>query len=48
MAVVERILGGDRGEKRFNLEVPGEERYLVQVRDFVDKVCAELNVAELV
>jgi len=45
MAVVDRILGGDRGEKRFDLEVPGEERYLVQVRDFVDKVCAELNVA---
>ena len=39
----ERILG-DRSGKRFQLAVPGEERYLGQVRDFVDKVCAELNV----
>jgi serine phosphatase RsbU (regulator of sigma subunit)/anti-sigma regulatory factor (Ser/Thr protein kinase)/transposase len=44
MAMVRSILG-KRSEKRFNLEVPGEERYLLQVRDFVDKVCAELNVA---
>ncbi|MCX5800743.1 MAG: SpoIIE family protein phosphatase [Candidatus Eisenbacteria bacterium] len=44
MTVVRKILG-DRSEKRFNLEIPGEERYLVQVREFVDKVCAELNVA---
>ena len=40
----ERLLG-DRSAKRFQLEVPGEEKYLGQVRDFVDKVCAELNVA---
>jgi len=44
MTMVRRILG-DRSEKRFDLEVPGEERYLGQVRDFVDKVCTELNVA---
>jgi serine phosphatase RsbU (regulator of sigma subunit)/anti-sigma regulatory factor (Ser/Thr protein kinase)/transposase len=43
-ALSERILG-ERSGKRFHLEVPGEERYLGQVRDFVDKVCTELNVA---
>ena len=42
---MKRKILGDRSEKRFDLEIPGEERYLVQVRDFVDKVCTELNVA---
>jgi len=44
MPVVRKILG-DRSEKRFDLEIPGEERHLIKVRDFVDKVCTELNVA---
>jgi len=40
----ERILG-DRSGKKFHLEIPGEERYLGQVRDFIDSVCAELDIA---
>ncbi len=48
MTLVRKVLGdrilGDRGGKKFHLEVPGEERHLGQVRDFVDRVCAELDV----
>jgi len=44
MPLVRKVFG-DRSERSFNLEVPGSERSLGKIRDFVDQVCAELGIA---
>ncbi|UCF78213.1 MAG: SpoIIE family protein phosphatase [Candidatus Eiseniibacteriota bacterium] len=44
MTLVRRVFG-DRSDKSFQLKVPGHERSLGRIRDFVDEVCAELGVA---
>ncbi|MFH0779063.1 MAG: SpoIIE family protein phosphatase [Candidatus Eisenbacteria bacterium] len=43
MALVKKVFR-DRSEKSFHLNVPGEERYLGQIRDFIDEVCSQSDV----
>ncbi len=44
LTFVKRVFG-DKSDRSFNLKVPGHERSLGQIRDFVNEVCSELGVA---